>query len=74
MEEQDNYEKQEDHGDSENEKEQHFIIIFRAERLEVLLKMNKPNLVGLMGAFKRGLSKNVTFKPAKLGNFDKVRD
>jgi hypothetical protein len=51
-----------------------FIIIFRAERLEVLLKMNKLNLVGLMGAFKRGLSKNVTFKPAKLGNFDKVRD
>jgi hypothetical protein len=38
------------------------------------LKMNKPNLARLVEAFKRGLSKNVTIKPTKLGNFDKVRD
>jgi hypothetical protein len=36
--------------------------------------MNKPDFVGPMEAFKGGLSKNVTFKPVKLGNFDKVRD
>jgi hypothetical protein len=34
--------------------------------------MNKLDFVGLVDAFKGGLFLNVTFKPAKLGNFDKV--
>jgi hypothetical protein len=43
-----------------------------AKQFEVLVKMNKLNLVGLVEAFKRRLSKNVTFKPIKPGNFDEV--
>jgi hypothetical protein len=34
--------------------------------------MNKLDFAKLVETFKRGLSKNVTFKPAKLGNFDEV--
>jgi hypothetical protein len=36
--------------------------------------MNRPYFVGLVEALKGGSSKNVTFKFAKLGNFDNVRN
>jgi hypothetical protein len=42
------------------------------EQLEVLLKMNKFDFIGLVEAFKGGSSKNVKFKPTKPGNFDGV--
>jgi hypothetical protein len=42
--------------------------------LEVLLKMNRPDFSELVAALKRGSSKNAKFQPAKLGNFDGVRD
>jgi len=47
---------------------------FTCEQLEVLLKMNRPNFIELVVALKGGSSKGVGFKPAKLGNFDGVRD
>jgi hypothetical protein len=40
--------------------------------LEVLLKMNRPDFIKLVEALKGGASKNVGFKPTKLGNFDGV--
>jgi hypothetical protein len=44
------------------------------KQLEVLLKMNWPDFIGLVEALKRGSSKSVGFKPAKLGNFDGVQN
>jgi hypothetical protein len=42
--------------------------------LEILLKMNRPNFSELVAAFKGGASKDVTFQPAKPGNFDGACD
>jgi hypothetical protein len=35
--------------------------------------MNRFDFIKLVEAFKRGSSKSVKFKPAKLGNFDGVQ-
>jgi hypothetical protein len=44
------------------------------KQLEVLLKMNILNFIGLFEALKGGSSKSVGFKLVKLGNFDGVQD
>jgi hypothetical protein len=44
------------------------------EQLEVLFKMNRPDFNELIAALKGGSSKSAGFQPAKLGNFDGVRD
>jgi hypothetical protein len=67
-------EDQENHNDHENEKEQPTPILFTPKQLEVLLKMNRPNFNELVVALKGGSLKGVGFQPAKLGNFDGVRD
>ncbi len=36
--------------------------------------MNRLDFTELVTAFKGGSSKGVGFQPAKLGNFDKIRD
>jgi hypothetical protein len=58
--------------DHENEEDQPTIVLFILEQLEVLLKMNRPDFTELVVALKGGSSKGVRFKPAKLGNFDRV--
>jgi hypothetical protein len=73
MEEQKKYEKQEDCDDYESGKKQHPTIFFTLKQLEVLLKMNRLDFIGLVEAFKRGKFKSVTFKLVKPRNFDKVR-
>ncbi len=47
---------------------------YSPEQLEVFFKMNRPDLNELVAALKGGSSKNAGFEPAKLGNFDGVRD
>jgi hypothetical protein len=65
MEEQKDYEEQKDPDDRESEEEQHSTVLLTLKQLEVLLKMNRPEFVGLMEAFKGGSSKKIGFKPAK---------
>ncbi len=60
--------------DHENEEEQPTTILFTPKQLEVLLTMNRPNFTKLVTTLKGGSSKSVGFKPAKLGNFDGIRD
>jgi hypothetical protein len=69
-EEQEDSKEQEDrdnYDDHENEKEQPTTILFIPKQLEVLLKMNRPDFIGLVEALK-----GVGFKPIKFGNFDDV--
>jgi len=70
MEERENYEEQKDLDDHESEKEQHSIILFMPKQLEVLLKMNRPNFIGLVEALKRRSFKTARFKPIKPESFD----
>jgi hypothetical protein len=74
MEKQNDYEEQKDCDDHESEEEQHPTIFFTQKQLEVLLKINRPDFIGLMEAIKRRTSKSIVFKLAKLGNFDEVQD
>ncbi len=67
-------ENQENHDDHENEKEQPTIVLFTLEQLEVLLKMNRFDFSELVAALKGWSSKGVGFQPAKLGNFDEIRE
>jgi len=56
-EEQEDSEDEEDcdvHDDHENEKEQPIIVLFTLEKLEVLLKMNRPDFIELVVALKGG--------------------
>jgi hypothetical protein len=52
-------EKQEDFNDHESEEEQHSIICFTPKQLEVLLKMNRPDFIGLVEALKGRSFKNI---------------
>jgi len=73
--EQEDFEKQENRenfGDHENEKERPTTVLFTPKQLEVLFKINRPNFIKLVAAFKRGSSKGVGFKPTKPVNFDGV--
>ncbi len=47
---------------------------FIPEQLEVLLKINRLDFSELVAILKRGSSKGVGFKLAKLGNFDGIRN
>jgi tRNA G26 N,N-dimethylase Trm1 len=74
-EEQEDYEEQKDcenHNDHKNEQEQPTTIFFTLKQLEVLLKMNRPNLTELVMALKGGSLKGVRFKLSKPGNFDRT--
>jgi len=64
----------EDQNEPESEEEQRSLVLFTPEQLEVLLKMNRPDFGELVTALKTGTSKGERFQPAKLGNFDGVRD
>jgi hypothetical protein len=44
------------------------------EQLEVLFKMNRPNFIDLVAAFKGGSSKEAKFQPAKPENFNGAHD
>jgi hypothetical protein len=74
MEEHEDHEEQKDHDDHESEEERHSTIFVTPKKLEVSLKMNRFDFSRLVEALKRGSSKSVTFKLAKTGNFDRVRD
>jgi hypothetical protein len=62
------------HEDHENEEEQPNEVLFTPEQLEVLFKMNRPNVNELVAALKEGSSKGVGFKPVKPRNFDGAQD
>jgi hypothetical protein len=47
-------------------------ITFMPPRLEVLLKMNRPDFNELVVALKGGSSKGVEFKPFRPENFDRA--
>jgi hypothetical protein len=64
----------EDQDEPESEEEQKSSVLFTLERLEVLLKMNRPDFGELVAALKTGTSKGERFQLAKLGNFDGARD
>jgi hypothetical protein len=63
-----------DQNEPESDKEQRSSALFTPEKLEVLLKMNRPDFSQLVTALKGGSSKNARFQSAKLGNFDGIRD
>jgi len=64
----------EDQDEPESEEEQRSSVLFTQEQLEVLLKMNRPDLSELVTALKGEASKDTRFQLAKPGNFDGARD
>jgi hypothetical protein len=60
----------EDQDELESEEEQQSSVLFIAEQLEVLFKMNRPNFSELVAGLKGRSSKNAGFQPAKPRNFD----
>jgi hypothetical protein len=64
----------ENQDEPKSEEEQRSLVLFTQEQLEVLFKMNRPDLNELVAAPKGGASKDVKFQPTKPGNFDGVSD
>jgi hypothetical protein len=64
----------EDQDEPKSEEEQQSSVLFTQERLEILLKMNRPDFSELVAALKRGASKDARFQPTKPGNLDGARD
>jgi len=56
--------------DHKSEKEQPNVVLFTPKQLEVLLKMNRPDLNELVVALKGGSSKGVGLKLTEPRNFD----
>jgi hypothetical protein len=65
---------QEDQDEPESEEEQRSSVLFTAEQLEVLLKMNRLDFSELVVALKGGPSKNPGYQPVKPENFDGACD